>query len=143
MNKNKLIIITLCVFVILGIFLIVSQGKLRPTDLPAEKQSDEGAPVMTEGAKEELQEESYIDGISLKITSPQPNTTVSSSTLVVKGTTNPRAEVFINDTETKADANGNFVATITLDEGENAIIVVVNDDEGNSAEQQLLVTYQQ
>jgi hypothetical protein len=143
MNIKKIIIIILGIFLMVGIFLIVSRGKTRPTDLPSNERSKEGAPVMTEGAKKEMQESSYASGISLKITHPQANATVTNSSLTVKGTTSPNAEVFINDKELKADDSGNFTTTIILDEGENPIIVVANDAEGNSAEEQILVTLQE
>ena len=128
----------------MGIYLAQSQKKgLRPSDIPTTTRSNEGSSVVTEGAKKEMQESSYTSGISLKITHPQPNAIITNSSLTVKGKTTPNAEVFINDEELKANASGDFAATIILDEGENPIIVAVNDDEGNSAEQQLLVTYQQ
>ena len=63
--------------------------------------------------------------------------------VTVTGKSFPYAEVFINDTEIKADASGNFTAPVTLDEGENIISVMANDENGNSAEQEITVTYEQ
>lgn len=105
-------------------------------------QAQQGDAVITEGAQKQAKQESYTSGISLQITQPQPNTTVSNPTITVSGKTSPNADVFVNDKELKANATGNFTTTITLDEGENPIIVVANDADGNSAEQQILVTYQ-
>lgn len=79
--------------------------------------------------------------LTLTITSPVNNTTVKSNTLLVKGKTKPRAEVFVNETEAAADTLGNFSVNVQLDEGENYLIVFVNDEEGNSVEQELTVTY--
>jgi hypothetical protein len=144
MNTNKIfIIIFLCVVLGAGIFLIDSRRK-KTTDpsATATQQTTEGAPVMTEGVQEQMKQESYTNGISLQITRPQPNTMVNSSTVTVEGKTSPNAEVFVNDAEVKADKTGNFSASITLDEGENPIVVTANDSEGNNAEQQILVTYQ-
>lgn len=78
----------------------------------------------------------------VKILSPANQTVVGSPQLLIRGKTKPSAEVFINDKETIADADGNFATTLTLDEGENLIIVTANDAEGNVAEEELVVTYE-
>ena len=49
--------------------------------------------------------------------------------------------MFVNESETKADSSGNFSATLTLDEGENYILVVANDSSGNYAEKEFTITY--
>jgi hypothetical protein len=80
--------------------------------------------------------------IALNITAPVNGTVVTSATLAVKGKTAAKAQVAVNDKETVADAAGNFSVNLTLDEGDNDIIAVANDSEGNMAEQELTVTYQ-
>ena len=80
-------------------------------------------------------------GITLTISTPSNNTTVSNSSLAVKGKTVAGAEVFVNNAETKADANGNFSVNLTLEEGENYILIVSNDAAGTYAEKELTVTY--
>lgn len=57
----------------------------------------------------------------------------------VTGKTSPFAEVFINDQTVKADKDGNFSLKISLDEGENQVLVSANDSDGNVAEQNLTV----
>ena len=81
-------------------------------------------------------------GLSLSITSPVSGQTVSTGQITVKGKTAPKAEVFVNDVELIADATGNFTQVVTLDEGENYILVVANDTDGNFAEKELIITYQ-
>ena len=81
-------------------------------------------------------------GMTLTISSPQNGNVVSSPSVTVRGKTKARAEVFINEKDVIADANGNFTAEIALDEGENVIVVFANDAEGNTAEQELIVTYE-
>ena len=81
-----------------------------------------------------------VNKIFLEITSPQDGTTIDDSSVLVRGKTLPRAEVFINEVETKANSQGNFSARITLDEGENLIYVLVNDAEGNFLEKEITVT---
>jgi hypothetical protein len=80
--------------------------------------------------------------ITLTVNSPSDNTTVTSDRLVVRGKTVAGAEVFVNDAETKADQSGNFSVTITLDEGENYILVVANDALGNYSEKEITVIYE-
>lgn len=77
--------------------------------------------------------------IFLEITSPEDGAIVVASTVWVKGKTLPRADVFINDSETKADSRGNFSASIGLDEGENMINIIANDAEGNFVEKGITV----
>jgi hypothetical protein len=79
--------------------------------------------------------------ISLIISSPSNGATVGNASLKVSGKTTAGAEVFVNESETKADANGNFSVTITLDEGDNYIIVMANDSDGNVAEAELTIIY--
>ncbi len=81
-------------------------------------------------------------GLSLTVSAPENNSIVAKSSVVVQGTTSPKAEVFINDKELNADSKGNFSTTISLDEGENIISVSTNDVDGNFATQELTITYQ-
>lgn len=80
-------------------------------------------------------------GITLAVSAPADNSTVTSPSVVVKGKTVASAEVFVNDLETKADASGYFSVTLPLDEGDNYILVVANDINGNYSEKDLTVTY--
>ena len=80
--------------------------------------------------------------ITLTISSPVNGTTVTAASVVVKGKTVPRGEVFANDSTVTANGNGDFSVQVPLDEGENTIIVVANDADGNSAETELTVTYE-
>ena len=79
--------------------------------------------------------------ITLTVTSPADRATVTSASLTVKGKTSPGAEVFANDAATVADVNGNFSARLTLDEGENSIVIFANDADGRVVEKELTVTY--
>lgn len=82
-----------------------------------------------------------VTGITLSISSPANNSTVASSSVIVRGKTVANADVFVNDAETKSDGSGSFSVTLTLDEGENYILVVANDANGNYSEKDLTVTY--
>ncbi len=79
--------------------------------------------------------------IALSVISPQTNTTVTTASITVKGTTVPNAEVYVNDVELRADTKGEFSTPITLYDGENTISVAANDTNGNASEEELTVTY--
>lgn len=82
-----------------------------------------------------------LNQIGLSVTSPVNNAVVTNPKVTVSGHTVPGADVGINDMDIKADTNGNFSTTITLDEGENTIDVIASDADGNASEQMLTVTY--
>ncbi len=77
----------------------------------------------------------------LTVSSPTNGSSVTSGSITIKGKTAPNADVFVNESEAKADANGNFSVTVSLDEGENYFVIVANDSVGNAAETELTVTY--
>ena len=81
------------------------------------------------------------NALVLSISTPADGATLTAAKLTVRGTTTPKADVFINELETRADAGGNFSGTLTLDEGENLIVIIVNDESGNVAEKDLTVFY--
>lgn len=79
--------------------------------------------------------------ISLKIISPADNTEVTSSTITIQGMTEPSVDVSVNEKDMISDAKGYFSTSYNLDEGDNYIIVVAVDKDGNEAERELNITY--
>jgi len=82
-----------------------------------------------------------VDEISLVITSPKNGITVSTPSITITGKTAPKAEVFINDADTIADTTGAFSVNLTLEEGENMIVIIANAADGQFAEQEMTITY--
>jgi hypothetical protein len=82
-----------------------------------------------------------VSQILLTVSGPVNGSTVTTSSVSVKGITTPKAEVFINDKSVIADALGSFSVPVTLDEGENTIVIAANDSNGNYSEQDLIVSY--
>lgn len=80
--------------------------------------------------------------IPLTIDFPKDGSTITSPKIQLTGKTVPRGEVFVNDAGTKADARGIFKVNLTLDEGDNYILVFANDEDGNYAQQEMTVTYE-
>jgi len=98
-----------------------------------------GSADTAEGTK--ITPASNANQITLAVTAPANNSTVSTPSLTVRGITKPGAEVSVNETDVIANGSGNFSANITLEEGENYIIVVAVDEDGEVAEEELNVTY--
>lgn len=96
----------------------------------------------TTKALQPTQSTEKVGTLTLTVSQPGNGTTTNSSSVVVKGKTLPKAEVFVNDQETIADSAGSFSVKLNLDEGENYILVAAADSEGNSVEQELTVTYE-
>lgn len=93
----------------------------------------------------QLQQDVYVyqpifQGLNLELIEPQNNIVVNNSSLKIKGKTNPKVEVFVNEKELISDEKGEFETVLTLDEGENVITIVASDDKGNYAEKELVVT---
>lgn len=132
---NVGIIVLLLVVLFAGVYL-------------AGKQKKQGSSLMGPGPSESQQNSTVTQtenvetnaGLSLLIISTTSGV-VKDETFQVAGKTMAGADVAINDLDLKADAQGDFSAQVTLDEGENIINVVVNDDQGNYAEKEFTVTY--
>jgi len=77
--------------------------------------------------------------LTLSVSSPADGAVVKAVNVTVKGKTAPKAEVSINDVDTKADLGGNFSAVIKLDEGENYVVIVATDDNGDFAKLEMMV----
>lgn len=144
MNKS-LFPIVIVLAVVVGAAIVVRQyGSRQPEPAGLEENALESSSSderVMEGSVSPTKATQLVSGIQLAVTSPSGNVTVSSSSLTVRGKTVAGAEVFVNDLETKADASGNFSVTLTLDEGENYILIVTNDASGNYAEKEFTVTY--
>lgn len=100
-------------------------------------------PVMQDAATSSVPKsiQSGQQRIFLVVDSPKDGEVVNKETLVISGKTKAGAEVAINEIELKAGSDGGFTTKIKLDEGQNYIVVVANDDEGNSEEKELTVEY--
>lgn len=134
MKKMIVGIVVIAVGVGIGLFIL-----LRKNSVTSVRQEARVA-APTQNAFEELNP-AAVNELLLSVLAPVDGATVTTPALTVRGTTAPKAEVFINELEMRADATGNFSGSLTLDEGENFIIVMVNDESGNVAEKDLVVTY--
>ena len=148
----KKIIILIGLFALIGMgiagYVYIQKNKISSSLSTPEFTAVTSTPIPTISLPPKEQQQQVIvndqkthEPLTLAIISPADKSTVKSATLVVKGKTSPKAEVFVNDSEGIADENGNFSLTITLDEGDNPVIVMANDAEGNVAEQDLNIIY--
>lgn len=134
MSRSYFILIALLVLVDVGVGAFAfyrSVPKTQPTLIPVQNIIYPSS-IPTPAPKNQ---------VSLIISSPKNNQTVSSPNLTVSGSTVSNADVSVNDKDLSADSKGNFSTTVTLDEGENEILVVTSDESGNFSEQTVLVTY--
>lgn len=131
---------------VVGGFIIIqtnqSKGTANKTVPTVQKETNGTADVPGKDTSGKLSPVPTVSEIPLTVSSPPPGATVKKSILTVSGKTAPRAEVMVNEAEIVANAKGNFSVNVTLDEGENVILVTANDAEGNFAEQELTVTYE-
>ena len=142
MNKTYLLaaIIVLLVAVIgTGAFLFLRSSKniTKPNNQTT-------APSQAATNSSDLNEKpttTKFDSIPLVVTTPPNGVVVTTSTTTVSGITTPKAEVTVNDIDLLADSKGIFNTKITLDEGDNIILLTAVDSMGNSIEQEVTVTY--
>ena len=85
------------------------------------------------------------ENLTLNLSSPDDNSLVFASSLLVQGETSPQALVIVNwndNTETVTAGNdGNFSDTIKLDSGVNDLVVAAFDKDGNSQQEKRTIFY--
>lgn len=142
-NKSVLVITAILIIGIIGTLLFVS-GRKAPEKTPANGQTtnanQQTATIkITQGATPQISQQ-VLSSLPLEVLQPQDKQTISTAQITVKGKTAANAEVFVNEKELKADKNGNFATTLTLDEGDNYLYVAASDQDGNFAERELVIT---
>lgn len=142
MNKMKVMFflgVLVLVAVVLG-GLWISKQKNTVTSEPITTTDNATKPTQKQTIPSDVQTIKE-QAIRLTVIAPTDQSVSSVSTVSVQGNTVPNAEVSVNDKEVKADSAGNFSVSITLDEGENTIMVVANDADGKAVEKDIVVTY--
>lgn len=132
--KQLLLFFLLSFFIVTGAVFLNNYQKNRPVQktkiiTPAPTEKIIVTPT-TVGAKKT---------VSLELIGVSDGMTVNESPLLIKGKTTPDADVFVDNEELKAGKNGEFSVKVSLDEGENIIVVTVNDEEGSMTEKELTV----
>jgi len=144
--KNS-VMVTVSIFVLLLLAVGISGFLVFNKRLEKSKQDKESGEISTErtiapNSTEIKQAMSAAEtGLTFQNISPSDKSIVTSPSITLRGRTGAGAEVFVNDKETMADAQGNFFVGLTLDEGENPIMIVANDQAGNVGETEITVTY--
>jgi len=79
----------------------------------------------------------------LEVSEPADGATLfgEENKITIKGKTEEKTTVTVNDRFVIVDSGGNFEYPFTLDEGENTILVVATDKAGNKTEKEIKVTY--
>ncbi|MGB9707585.1 MAG: hypothetical protein ACPL1D_02430 [Microgenomates group bacterium] len=134
--KKIIFYLGIAIILIIGI-IFYTKNKSSITN----QSSKTGLPQLPKSNQVSLPTEKPISsGIDLDIYEPKSNSIVNSPMIKVKGKTAPLAEVYINDKETKANMQGDFSLDYILDEGENILTIMANDEYGNYAEKEVVVT---
>lgn len=141
LSKPLMVVVGLLVVGALSAVFLVSNMQTGDTQSSAHVQNKPPALPTQANADADTMMQMQKDP-HLMIMSPTPDATVTTAAVTVSGKTFPNADVFVDEQELKADAKGMFSTTVTLDEGENSILVTANDDDGNDAEQEIMVTYE-
>lgn len=136
---NKILLIGIIVTVL--IIVLLFSKKINNPAKPTSTEQIEST-IQTDQQAVSEQEQPIEEGLYLEVISPVDVSSVSNSSITVSGKTEANVEIFINENELKADLQGNFSAALTLEEGENIIVVTASDDEGNYAEKTVTVTYE-
>lgn len=131
--KKLFLFFLLSIFVVAGAVFLNNYQKSRIVQKPALITPAPTKVISPTEAKPENK------SISLELFEVNDGMIVSDPTLLIKGKTVADAEVFVDNQELKAGKNGEFSAKVGLDEGENVIIITVNNSEGNMAEKELTV----
>jgi len=79
--------------------------------------------------------------LSLVISSPADGAVFNKNEVVVSGKTLAGVDISVNEKELTTDSNGNFSTTISLEEGENPILVTAGNEEGY-VEKEITVSYE-
>ena len=145
--KNKMMAVV-SIFILLILAVVIGGFLVFTKRLAESKKNKEMGEISTErtipseGAGTKKNQSAVETGLKLQITSPSDKSVVTSPYITLRGKTVAQAEVFVNDKELVADQDGNFSVSLTLDEGDNPIIVVANDQNGNVGETEITVSYE-
>jgi len=77
----------------------------------------------------------------LEIEAPKGGEIVEEGNIEIKGKTEPKARVLVNDYIVVVDESGKFSTKILLKEGGNRIVVTAQDKAGNKTEKEITLTY--
>lgn len=138
MNRSYFFLIGLLVVmaVVVGVFALYRSTAGKVNSLPApvapsvSKTEPASPPPPPKSTEEEIVAKN--NSLPLTVTSPQDKSEVTTPSITVSGTTASGADVSINDRDLKADVKGKFSTTITLDSGDNYILIVASNENGVS-----------
>ncbi|MFC1632847.1 PKD domain-containing protein [Patescibacteria group bacterium] len=95
-----------------------------------------------EAYRNQLEDTEDTTAPTLKISEPSDGDTVNDAELTIKGTTEIFATVLVDDKKVD-NKQGAFETTVTLEEGDNAIVVKAMDPAGNEATQTLNIKFEE
>jgi cytoskeletal protein RodZ len=142
MKKEAVLIVIIIVALIAGfVFIDGKHNSSKSIGDASSQNSTAKNSTALKSSEENISNASQASEIALTVSTPADGATVTSSTITLTGHTAPLADIFVNDQVGRADAAGAFSFEITLDPGQNEILVDANDKNGNAAERDITVIY--
>ncbi len=134
MIKKRLLILGILVLAVLVGYFLSFQKELTFIPSFQETLTDTVKTVQNESAKLGILPSPFL----LEVSSPTDGATVNQATLEVVGETVPGAEVFVNEFQAQVDKDGHFRQRISLQEGENFILITAGNETGDSEIERLV-----
>lgn len=141
MNKGKkLVVLFLILIISLGVvlgrqILFLSKAKVNVSQKEGENSSSNNKAAnnsvknrVTAGSPTKILSNPFF----LEIISPVDGLTVAVAKVKVQGRTVPGADVFVNENQVVTDKSGNFSINISLQEGENPILISAGNETGEA-----------
>ena len=138
MNRSYLFLITLLAIIAVAIgafafYKTLASKPAAPATPPPPLQSLPPTPPPTQEVTPSADINSSKNTLPLTIASPQDNSVVTTPRITVSGTTAPGADVSVNEKDLLANSAGKFTTTLTLEEGQNYILVTAASETGFAA----------
>jgi bacillopeptidase F len=140
------VIVAAALIIIGSSITILTQKKNKPdinNKENAKSQTEQSAENSAPSLEPEIETTSLDDNqAQLVIADPKTNITTSLPNYTIAGKTSKNAEITVNNQNLDADGQGNFSVKVSLDEGDNYFLISAVDENGNSSEQEVMITYQ-
>ena len=119
----------------------------KPGDFLKVEESQNATPSSSSKAENEASPsmETTSNILNLAISGPKNEAVVDAKTLTISGTTAPNATITVSGGKAEvagsADLVGGFQLDVTLEEGENNLVVTAFDEAGSQVEKSLTIVY--
>jgi len=139
-SGKKLVVLFLTLLILLGVVLGRQILFLSKAKINVNQKVGKSSPSNGEAASNSVNSKTTAESPTktpsspffLEIISPVDDLTVTVARVKVQGKTVPGADVFVNENQVETDKNGNFSIDISLQEGENPILISAGNETGEA-----------